>query len=137
MFKVPNEFRVKDGPMGSDDSIGNCGAFEVKWPDTDYHCVLFVIATDGMDMGAGWEHVSVHGVGARGKFTPSWNQMCFIKDLFWEAEDCVIQYHPPKSQYVNRHKNVLHLWKKSGVNFDTPPQRQGSCLYRWLTANAL
>lgn len=120
MFKTPNQYRIKDGPLGSSDSIGLCGAFEIPWPKVE-GCALFVIATDGEGMAMGWEHVSVHGRTARGIFTPSWDQMCHVKDLFWDAEDCVIQYHPPKSQYVNRHKNTLHLWRKSGVNFDTPP----------------
>lgn len=121
-FQVPNEYRIKEGPMGSDDHIGNCGAFEIKWPDTDYHCILYVIASDGAGIGQGWEHVSVHGHGGRGNFTPSWNQMCFIKDLFWDAEDTVIQYHPPKSQYVNVHKNTLHLWRNPKVAIVTPPK---------------
>ena len=37
--------------------------------------------------------------------------MCFIKDVFWDEEDVVIQYHPKKSEYVNRHENCLHLWR--------------------------
>ena len=37
--------------------------------------------------------------------------MCFIKDLFWDGEDVVIQYHAKKSEYVNRYDNCLHLWR--------------------------
>jgi hypothetical protein len=37
--------------------------------------------------------------------------MCLIKGLFWGAEDCVIQYHPPQSEYVNNHPYCLHLWR--------------------------
>lgn len=87
-------------------------------------CVLIVIATDGDDglLNSGWEHVSVHGETARGIFTPTWSQMCYIKDLFWDEEDCVVQFHPPKSQYVNHHKNCLHLWRKTNENWPTPPK---------------
>lgn len=119
-FKVPNQFRRTEGPYGSDDSMGLCGAFDIPHPNQP-EVKFFVIASDGMDS-TGWEHVSVHGITPRGKFTPQWGQMCFIKDLFWDAEDCVIQFHPPKSEYVNVAKNVLHLWRKVGTNPETPPK---------------
>lgn len=65
----------------------------------------------------GWEHVSVSL--SRGK-TPTWSDMCFVKDLFWEAEDCVVQFHPPKSEYVNFVDNCLHLWRWVGGEFPQP-----------------
>lgn len=47
--------------------------------------------------------------------------MCKIKDLFWEAQDCVCQFHPPKTEYVNNHAGCLHLWKCiDGREFPTP-----------------
>ena len=46
--------------------------------------------------------------------------MCFIKGLFWDEEDVVIQYHPAKSEYVNRHEKCLHLWRPVGVEMPTP-----------------
>lgn len=129
-FKVPNQFRIKYGSMGSADWIGNAGAFAICFAyfakDQSYEISLngdstaFVIAADGE--GTGWEHVSVHLNTPDGKRTPDWNLMCKIKSLFWDDEDCVIQFHPPKSQYVNRHPNVLHLWRKAGTNFETPPK---------------
>jgi len=48
--------------------------------------------------------------------------MCFIKDLFWDGEDVVIQHHPKKSEYVNRHDNCLHLWRPVAVEIPTPPK---------------
>lgn len=79
---------------------------------------LLCIASDGM----GWEHVSVHGVEiVTGKqFTPTWAEMCKIKDLFWDEEDCVIQYHPPKSVYVNCHPHTLHLWRPAEMTIPIP-----------------
>ncbi len=65
-----------------------------------------IIASDG----EGWQHVSVSIVDRPNK-TPSWKDMCAIKDLFWNEDDCVIQFHPPKSEYVNNHAGCLHLWK--------------------------
>lgn len=57
----------------------------------------------------GWEHVSVHPFDE--KRTPTWEEMCYVKDLFWEREETVIQYHPAKSRYVNIHPYTLHLWR--------------------------
>ena len=37
--------------------------------------------------------------------------MCFVKDLFWDETETVIQFHPPRSEYVNNHNFCLHLWR--------------------------
>lgn len=63
-----------------------------------------------------WEHVSV-SLHTR---CPNWREMCFVKDLFWDEEEEVIQLHPKKSQYVNVHEFCLHMWK--------PPQEIGDFL---------
>lgn len=114
-FKVPEQFRLKNfGHLSSDSSAGNNGAFRVrtlKFPGLTYN----VIATDE----GGWEHVSVTVMGhAR---CPTWDEMCFIKSLFWGPDDCVVQFHPPRSEYVNYHPYCLHLWRKVGTEFETPP----------------
>ncbi|WP_456813633.1 MULTISPECIES: DUF7694 domain-containing protein [unclassified Bradyrhizobium] len=44
-----------------------------------------------------WEHVAV----STPRRCPNWEEMCFVKDLFWNEEECVMQLHPPHSQYVN------------------------------------
>jgi hypothetical protein len=110
MFKTPNEYRIRGGELGSTDEIGNNGAFMIPYQSF----ILRVIASDGM----GWEHVSV----SLPNRCPNWREMCFIKDLFWDAEDVVIQYHPAKSEYVNRHETTLHLWRPVGVEIPTPPK---------------
>lgn len=48
----------------------------------------------------GWEHVSV----STPSRLPTWDEMSFVKSLFWDDEDCVMQLHPPKSTYVNDHQ---------------------------------
>ena len=68
--------------------------------------------------GGGWEHVSA----SLRKRCPTWDEMCMMKDIFWEEEECVVQYHPPRSEYINCHPYCLHLWKKTGCSFETPPK---------------
>ena len=66
-----------------------------------------------------WEHVSVSH---RGR-CPSWEEMRDVKDLFWAEDECVVQFHPPKSEYVNIHPYVLHLWKPP-YPIELPPTEQ-------------
>ena len=67
--------------------------------------------------GGGWEHVSV-------SFTnrcPTWDEMCMVKDIFWDGDETVIQYHPSKENHVNYHPHCLHLWKPIGIDFPVQP----------------
>lgn len=57
----------------------------------------------------GWEHVSISLPNQ--KRCPTWSEMCMFKDIFWQDDETVIQFHPAKSDYVNRHNYCLHLWK--------------------------
>ena len=113
MFKVPKEYRLKTGSLGSDESYGNNGVFII--PLTNIKQIR-CIASDG----EGWEHVSVSVSIKETIRIPKWEEMSFIKRLFWDDEDCVIQFHPPQSEYVNCHPDVLHLWRECGVNYKTP-----------------
>ena len=47
--------------------------------------------------------------------------MCWVKDLFWAAEEAVMQLHPPKSEWVNNHNYCLHLWRPLDGNIPLPP----------------
>lgn len=57
--------------------------------------------------GGGWEHVSMDG---RNRM-PTWDEMCQLKDIFFTEDECCVQYHPPKSEYVNNIPYCLHIWK--------------------------
>lgn len=63
-----------------------------------------------------WEHVSVSIYNSSRK-TPTWEEMCEVKEIFWDAEEEVHQIHPKESQYVHGvggMTNVLHLWRPVG-----------------------
>lgn len=113
MFKVPEKYRVTGGAMGSNSSYGCAGAFVIPNPFTkNGKPRLAVICSDNF----GWEHVSVSIDGR----VPTWAEMCFIKDTFWDDEDTVIQFHPPKSKYINNCKWCLHLWRNSHKKIELP-----------------
>lgn len=95
--------RITTGSLGS--AAGNLyGAFSVNGPCG--RC-LKIIATDGLGFVPRWEHVSV-SLSSR---PPNWQEMCWVKDKFWYEDELVIQFHPPKAQYINFHPHCLHLWK--------------------------
>lgn len=119
MFHAPNQhrFKKKGHALASDDSFGNNGLFMIPHPKIKN----YVFVTQVSD-GEGWEHVSVSvaEAGKRQHRCPTWGEMCMIKQMFWDESDCVIQYHPEKSQYVNVHPFVLHLWRPIGIEIPIP-----------------
>ena len=106
--------RVFDGPYGTT-VVDKCnGAFVIK---LNGH-VMKILASDGTDEEAqGWEHVSVS---LRWR-TPTWREMCWVKDQFWNDDEVVFQLHPRKSEYVNCHPNCLHMWRHKVVPCPAPP----------------
>lgn len=110
-MKVPEENRVTTGRFASTEEDGNNGLFAIKKGKLKFS----VIASDGM----GWEHVSATIINAQR--CPTWREMCFIKDLFFNEDEVVVQYHPAKKDYINNHPYCLHLWKKVDSEFETPP----------------
>lgn len=78
----------------------------IKLPDCGTCSVIWGNNEDG------YEHVSVS---PKRKFkTPTWDDMCVLKDIFFEEEEEVYQIHPKKSEYVDMVNNCLHLWKPIG-----------------------
>lgn len=90
------------------------GLFQVRCPLSSTW--LTIMSSDGTEE-CPWEHVSVSNINR----CPTWEEMCWVKDLFWEPEETVIQYHPPESTYINQHPHCLHLWKPIGVELPLPP----------------
>lgn len=113
-FRVPEPARLTKGEMGSDASYGNNGVFIIRLSVT---AVIHCIASDS----GGWEHVSAHVADKAKMRMPTWPEMCKVKDIFWEAEDVCVQFHPKQSEYVNNHPYVLHIWRKKGRPYVGPP----------------
>lgn len=112
MFKVPEKYR--DSSLAfSDASYGNNGAFKILLRNKGKARAFQLIASDG----DGWEHVSV----SLPDRCPTWAEMSYFKNLFWDDSDCVIQYHPPKEDYINNHPYCLHLWRNMVLEIARPP----------------
>ncbi len=92
MFRAEEIYRYNGNPlMQSSEADGPNGVFRI--PLSNSSCA-WCIMSDGL----GWEHVSVYitkGLeSADDQRTPTWAEMCKIKDIFWDSDECVIQYHP-------------------------------------------
>lgn len=86
---------------------------------------VFCIPAGNVDLrviasaGGGWDHVSVS---LRNR-CPTWQEMCLVKDAFFEDTEIVMQLHPSKDKYVNIHMYTLHLWRPHDAEIPTPPLR--------------
>jgi len=108
------DYRLREGYYGSKTGDPE-GAFFMPGPCGQ---PLMIIASDGVDpIAEGWEHVSV----SLDRRIPNWIEMSFVKKLFWADDECVVQFHPPKSSYINVHPNCLHLWRHRSLAFPQPP----------------
>ena len=88
----------KNGKAKIDNSLGQALHFIFSW-------------------GAGFEHLSV----STPIKTPTWEQMCKMKDIFWKDDEVCMQLHPKKEEYVNNMKYCLHIWRPIDKEIPTPP----------------
>ena len=103
--------RIRKGPYRSREGLH--GAFIIYGP-----CGIYLkIMSSGVDQEFGWEHVSV-SVRHR---CPNWEEMTYVKQLFWNPEEAVMQLHPPESDYVNCHPHCLHMWRPLRAEIPLPP----------------
>ena len=119
-----NEYRNRDHPTyKSEDSLGMTGFYVIPISERD---VAIIISSTGDDEAMPWEHVSVR-IGEKHnrklkERTPTWDEMCLIKEIFWENDECVMQLHPPMADWVNIHPHVLHLWRPTKLEIPRPPK---------------
>ena len=87
----------------------------VSWPDISFTGrVIF-----GFNESDLMEHVSIR---PDRRWTPTWEIMCRLKDMFWRPEEMVVQIHPAKERYfhgIGKMNNVLHLWRPKDGNFES------------------
>jgi hypothetical protein len=109
------KYREWTGPLASNPG-DDYGAFYIPGP---CGAELTVIASPGnADPDITWEHVSV----STRKRCPNWKEMCFIKGLFFDPEETVMQLHPPQSKWINVHPFCLHLWRPLHTEIPLPPE---------------
>jgi hypothetical protein len=124
MFHVPAWARITDHPqLWSTPADGNNGAFALDSCEPGWQ--LFLVCSDGSESPNEptyqWEHVSVQARRGNQSRIPTWKEMAYVKGLCWDDEDVAVQFHPRRSEYVNQHPHVLHLWRPTFCDLPTPP----------------
>lgn len=120
-MKFPEQFRLKNPhPVYQSRAGDPFGCFLI--PDGCDR--LFCIASPGAAGEVEFEHVSVTVRNKRMlslRRCPTWEQMCLVKEAFWDDTEAVMQLHPPKSEHVNSHAFCLHLWRPNKAEIPLPP----------------
>lgn len=105
------------------------GAFLVPAPGSrggvTQRAYLRVIASAGRDQPAGkdpasnyrWDHVSV----SLSNRCPTWEEMDFIKRLFFKPEEVCFQLHVAEAANISNHAFCLHIWRPLDVAIPLPP----------------
>jgi len=75
---------------------------------------LKVIASDEMK----WDHVSV----SLQNRCPNWQEMSFIKSLFFQDHEVCFQLHVSHMDHINCHNNCLHMWRPHNIEIPLPPK---------------
>jgi hypothetical protein len=78
---------------------------------------LAVMANTGKN--DGWDHVSV----SLKDRCPNWQEMSFVKDIFFKEDETVMQLHPAKSEHINFAENCLHLLAPNKPNNTAPTKK--------------
>lgn len=104
--RIPN-------PVGKSDHDHGVFKFEFRTSQGKLASVKVIAAT-----GIGWDHVSV----SKRKSCPTWEEMNYIKDLFFEEDEVVMQLHVAKTSHINLHEYCLHLWRPQEENIPLPPE---------------
>lgn len=107
--QIREKSRIIFEASGEDGGMGWIPGLDRKKPSRAA-CVVW-------SRGCGWDHVSVSFKDR----CPTWEEMCVVKDIFFEPEECCVEYHPPQSEYVNNHPFCLHIWKPQDQEIPSPP----------------
>jgi hypothetical protein len=86
------------------------GAFAVPYKNTE----LKLLAS----IEKGWDHISV----SLPNRCPTWEEMDYIKHMFFKENEVAFQYHVTKENHINIHPNCLHLWRPQKMIILLPPK---------------
>ena len=119
-MKFPVDIRLEKWRVNAIPALASPSGADFGWfhiPSPFAKSVLKVLSS-GAENSETWEHVSI----AIEDRCPTWQEMAFVKKLFWGDDETVVQFHSKKSEYVNCHEFRLHLWKRRGMEFELPPR---------------
>lgn len=114
-FDELKKYRKNHPQLGLGDNEG--GFFIVPCTTKGKRTVKILLAVIA-STGGGWDHVSV----SLPNRCPFWSEMDFIKRLFFDDHEIVMQIHPRTSDHINVHSFCLHLWRPHNIDIPLPPK---------------
>lgn len=123
-MKFPDQFRVNPSPAYTSMPGSPFGCFVIPDKCDRLLCIVSSGSEAPQHGLPPWEHVSVTVRNRKMeplRRCPTWEQMCIVKDLFWDEAQAVMQLHPPKAEHVNTHAFCLHLWRAVDQAIPLPP----------------
>lgn len=130
-WKVPENLRLQLPGMGIPGDP--FGAFMAESPTRAGYMLLIMAAPGGVitnnitlkPIETKWDHVSIHAsvnlTGTERNTTPTWEEMDYVKGLFWDPGDVVMQLHVNDGRKIDIHKYTLHLWRPTDKEIPLPP----------------
>lgn len=120
-LRTLNKFRDRGTEMALwgwfDDSKAALGGY-FYIPSKGTAFGLRVIASTAQNPEAqGWDHVSV----SLPNRCPTWDEMEFIKRIFFLPEEVCFQLQPAEADYINNHPYCLHIWRHATMLVPLPP----------------
>jgi hypothetical protein len=118
VIKFPEQFRKNISRLPFVVNDQERGYFRIP-----HHSIKNYFFNCVAENGYNWEHVAVTlwSPDKKVRRCPTWEEMCFAKDLFWDLEEPVMQLHPPKSEWISNHPHCLHLWRPKKTWIPMPP----------------
>lgn len=120
-----DRYRITSGPLIEHwrGDVGDelCGAFQIptrssqrglSTATTGSYKIRVIVS--GLE---GWDHVSV----SLQHRTPSWEEMEFIKRLFFKPEAVCYQLHVAEAEHLSAHPYCLHIWRCHNIDVPLPP----------------
>lgn len=106
--------RLPPHPYGSD-----YGAFQIPGPCGMSLRVIVSAGGVAEEMGQdfAWDHVSVSCKNR----CPNWQEMEFVKRIFFKDDEWAMQLHAPPAKHINVHPYCLHIWRPHKLEIPIPP----------------
>lgn len=99
-----DQYRVSDGVMRSPSGVPY-GMFFIPGPCAqELKCI---VSAGTVDPQYPWDHLSVS---CRNR-CPNWQEMEFVKHIFFKEDEYAMQLHVPVANHINLHPFVLHIWR--------------------------
>lgn len=92
------------------------GVFEVPVASSK-RPLRVIVSSARVPFSEGWDHVSV----SLPNRCPSWNEMSFVKSLFFHPDEVCFQLHPAESDHISNHEYCLHIWSNPKALISLPP----------------